>query len=450
MNGAKAPEPPSPVYQEKTVTPETLPVTVSADEGYDALGEVTVNPDPNLTKGNIKKGVEIFGITGTYDNMKPEDAHYIKPISFPLEVWPEEGHALSYVQVSAPDGLVPSNIKSGEVIAGVTGSYEGGAIYPKVTVTPDHFPLTKPVPNGYVGIEGFTVNKPTDLIPENIPLGKSICGVEGSYEQIIPDPVLETVDILPKSFPTIVNPSEGYDGIGKVTVMSPDHLVAENIKAGVTIAGIEGTYDNTTPVEEKTVQATAFPTVVEPQSGHALSKVTVTAPENLSAENIASGVTIAGVTGTFEGTPGMTLYEIPSNRITLTNPSVTTGFSGYRAYVNGYVKTNGMVGGSVAIKAREYVGFYISNHSNNTNCTFVSFDLGLALNTMLAGVTIPDGTYRPAIGLQDSTQSGASMVNVDTFIKVTNGQFASSSVQAYSYGSGTTIRMILYCLYKWS
>ena len=33
MNGAKAPEPPSPVLQEKPVTPETLPTVIGPDEG---------------------------------------------------------------------------------------------------------------------------------------------------------------------------------------------------------------------------------------------------------------------------------------------------------------------------------------------------------------------------------------------------------------------------------
>ena len=58
-----------------------------------------------------------------------------------------------------------------------------------------------------------------------------------------------------------------------------------------------------TPTQTKEVQATAFPTVVTPDEGYALSQATVTAPANLSAENIKKDVTIAGVTGSFEGEP---------------------------------------------------------------------------------------------------------------------------------------------------
>ena len=60
----------------------------------------------------------------------------------------------------------------------------------------------------------------------------------------------------------------------------------------------------TTPTQTKEVKATSFPTVVSPDSGYALSQATVSAPDNLTAENIKSGVSIAGVTGTYEGSGG--------------------------------------------------------------------------------------------------------------------------------------------------
>ncbi len=66
MNGAKAPETPSSVLQEKTVTPETLPVVIGPDAGYDGLTQVTVNPDAQLKAENIRSGKTIFGVTGTF------------------------------------------------------------------------------------------------------------------------------------------------------------------------------------------------------------------------------------------------------------------------------------------------------------------------------------------------------------------------------------------------
>lgn len=66
MNGAKAPETPSPTLQEKTVTPETLPTVIGADEGYDGLSQVTVNPDAQLKAENIRSGKTIFGVEGAF------------------------------------------------------------------------------------------------------------------------------------------------------------------------------------------------------------------------------------------------------------------------------------------------------------------------------------------------------------------------------------------------
>lgn len=66
MNGAKAPETPSSVLQEKTVTPETLPTVIGADAGYDGLSQVTVNPDSQLKSENIRSGKSIFGVAGAF------------------------------------------------------------------------------------------------------------------------------------------------------------------------------------------------------------------------------------------------------------------------------------------------------------------------------------------------------------------------------------------------
>ena len=53
--------------QDKTVTPSASEQTVEADDGYDGLRAVIVNGDADLVAGNIKKNVDIFGVTGTYE-----------------------------------------------------------------------------------------------------------------------------------------------------------------------------------------------------------------------------------------------------------------------------------------------------------------------------------------------------------------------------------------------
>ena len=63
---------PEPVLQDKTVTPTTSQQTITAGDNYDGLGTVTVNAvtaaiDENIVAGNIKSGVTILGVTGSYE-----------------------------------------------------------------------------------------------------------------------------------------------------------------------------------------------------------------------------------------------------------------------------------------------------------------------------------------------------------------------------------------------
>lgn len=61
-----------PDLQAKTVTPTTSQQVITPDQGKDGLSEVTVSGvtaaiDQNITASNIKDGVTILGVTGTYD-----------------------------------------------------------------------------------------------------------------------------------------------------------------------------------------------------------------------------------------------------------------------------------------------------------------------------------------------------------------------------------------------
>ena len=61
----------APSLQNKTISPSTSDQSVSADSGYDGLNTVTIpgvtsSIDSNITPGNIKDGISILGVIGSY------------------------------------------------------------------------------------------------------------------------------------------------------------------------------------------------------------------------------------------------------------------------------------------------------------------------------------------------------------------------------------------------
>lgn len=136
---------------------------ITPDDGYLGIKKVTVNGvdntiDNNITADNIKHGVDILGVTGTY-----------APVTKPIEITPS-----TQEQVEVPD-------------MGVDG-------FDSVTVNP------------------VTSSIDANITPENIVKGVTILGVEGIAEKpAIPsdqwdyDLLIHTTDNKAASFPQIVD-----------------------------------------------------------------------------------------------------------------------------------------------------------------------------------------------------------------------------------------------------
>lgn len=120
--------------QEKQVTPTAEEITITPDEKYAALSKVVVLGDSQLKPENIKSGVEIFGVNGeltTFD--KPLTETTITPSKKIQTITPDSGHSgFSKVTVAGDENLVPSNIRKGVTIFGVTGTNEGGEDSPMI------------------------------------------------------------------------------------------------------------------------------------------------------------------------------------------------------------------------------------------------------------------------------------------------------------------------------
>ena len=72
----------APVIDELNVTPSTSAQTITAPEGVDGYSPVNVSAvdstiDANIVAGNIKKDVQILGVTGSYEGQTPTGTMYI-------------------------------------------------------------------------------------------------------------------------------------------------------------------------------------------------------------------------------------------------------------------------------------------------------------------------------------------------------------------------------------
>ena len=134
---------------------------------------------------------------------------------------------------------------------------------------------------GFYGLSKVTVAK----IPDNyvIPTGAVEITANGTHD--VSGKASATVNVQPKlqeksvTANGAVTPDSDFQGLSKVTVNVP-----------------------ATPTEEKTVTLALADgdQVITPTDGKNISKVTITKPAELLPENIKKGITIAGVTGTYE------------------------------------------------------------------------------------------------------------------------------------------------------
>ena len=107
-----------PVLQSKTVSPSTSVQTVTPDTGYDGLSQVTVKGDANLKAENIKSGVSIFGVAGSYEGSSSGGGVNIKTTTVSIE-----GDSVDYVQLKyvklTENGLELANDDSGASVENV-------------------------------------------------------------------------------------------------------------------------------------------------------------------------------------------------------------------------------------------------------------------------------------------------------------------------------------------
>lgn len=155
---------PTPNLQNKTVTPTTSQQVISADQNYDGLDEVTVQAvtssiDSNIQQGNIKQGISILGVVGTYTGGGSNyEQKSVTPdfSSGDVTVTPDSGYdALASVTIQKDSDLTPQNVKSGVEINGIIGTYTGAGVILN----------SSPTSLAYAGAGDTNSNSHSDILP---------------------------------------------------------------------------------------------------------------------------------------------------------------------------------------------------------------------------------------------------------------------------------------------
>lgn len=258
--------PPAPTLQNKSVTPTTSAQEISADSQYDGLGVVSVagvtsSIDPNIVSGNIKKDIEILGVTGTFDGASPTlQNKSVTPTTSAQTVSADSGYdGLGIVSVAGVTSSIDPNIVSGNIkkdvnILGVTGTFEGGGTIQlqDKSVTPSSSQQVITADSPYDGLGQVTVGA-VSLQSKSVVLSSSSqtitpdSGYTGLSQVDVPAVVLEPKSVTPSTSQQVINKGAGYDGIGTVTVSAVDasidgNIQSQNIKAGIAILGVTGSY----------------------------------------------------------------------------------------------------------------------------------------------------------------------------------------------------------------
>lgn len=318
--------------EEKTITPTTSGQTITPTGDNVGLSQVIVNGvtsdiDEDIKPENIKKDINILGVTGTYEPSYTKKDLIIEPSIEEQIITPQsqevdafENITVNPVTSSIDANITAKNIKKGITILGVEGDYILENLQDKVVNPTMEQQVVTFDSDQYQGLNTVTVNAVTasiddDIKPENIKSGINILGVDGSYSGDMN--IEDNVTAEPKTTPVIVSPSDGYDAMSQVTINAvtsaiDTNILAENIKKGISILGVEGTLESSSSniQSEKTVEPSVADITVNPDEGYdALLKVIVKAvtasiDPNILSKNIKYGVNILGVVGELvEGKP---------------------------------------------------------------------------------------------------------------------------------------------------
>lgn len=297
------------------------------EQGLEELKVVKQAFKDNISANNVStSNVEFRNMPDLLKQMEkklPTQIKDINPTTSSQVVTADSGYKLSQVNVGAVN---PADYYKPEQSLDITPKTTAQTITPSGNSVYNR-----------VNVSAVTSAIDSNLIPTNIRKGKTILGVVGNLEADKPD---QQKTISPKTSEQVVVADNGYE-LAKVTVNAvtssiDSNIKSENIKQGVNILGVAGTFEGASQpkLQEKDVEPSIVYQPVVPDAGYdGLSKVNVSAvtsaiDKNIQPQNIKNGITILGVVGSMQATSGSPKFG------ELVNGSIQTVESGDLSEIN--------------------------------------------------------------------------------------------------------------------
>ena len=249
---------------------------------------------------------------------------------------------------------------SSVTVEAISNTYIGSSVTKKSAATYTPGTSNQSIASGQYLSGAQTIKGDSNLIASNIKNGVTIFNVTGSYNEATGGPTLQSKAVSPSESTQTVSPDNGYDGLSKVTVnaISSTYIGSDVTKKSA------ATY-----IPKTTDQSIA--------SGQYLSGTqTIKGDANLVAGNIKSGVSIFGVTGTYAGggsSGGSGNNNVEAYAVTSTNPSVSfkTASGTIKIWGYGTITSSGGWGGQttslVAFEGDKYHKSAIYGGPSSTN-----------------------------------------------------------------------------------
>ena len=249
---------------------------------------------------------------------------------------------------------------SSVTVEAISNTYIGSSVTKKSAATYTPGTSNQSIASGQYLSGAQTIKGDSNLIASNIKKGVTIFNVTGSYNEATGGPTLQSKIVSPSESTQTVSPDSGYNGLSKVTVNA-----------------ISSTYVGSDVTKKSAATYTPKTTDQSIASGQYLSGTqTIKGDANLVAGNIKSGVNIFGVTGTYAGggsSGGNGNNNVEAYAITDTNPSVSfkTASGTIKIWGYGTITSSGGWGGQttslVAFEGDKYHKSAIYGGPSSTN-----------------------------------------------------------------------------------